>query len=445
MPEALSGLSVTNPSAWWAMLALGIPLIIHLFSKSRGRLVRIGHIDLIRQARKLQVTELKLTQWLLLLLRLAIFTLAGLILAGLATAGLNSNKANSIYLTPGWLSNAGTPEISALLENADQTANSRFYLLQPGFPTIDRKQLETNSPQVIHDTAEPSNTWALLSERLSLEHHLGEVTVYTTDHMLQFGLYKPALPRPVNWQIASPEKFPVIDSKAIRALIVFDPERAADAKRLGTALSVLKQHRLPNLAWEQMDASQTVNSGDGLDWLILLGDRVIEPALIETFGSPKVIFTDSAGTAAEHETQFIKLPFYPFSRFRLEHYDRPVVKGNESVLLTTASGSPILQESYYGETRVLQFNSRINPQWSSIAQQPGFPELLLQLMSDSKQDRERYANARLSKINLQNSGSEAMTKLPLPRRSLQGLLAAMLAFLWVIERWLSERISRDRR
>lgn len=445
MPEVLSGLSVTNPAAWWAVLTLCIPVIIHLFSKSRGRLVRIGHIDLIRQARKLQVTELKLTQWLLLLLRLTIFTLAALILMGLATAGLNSNKANSIYLTPGWLSSASSKDISALSANADKAADSQFFLLQPGFPAIDIKQLETNRQQWISDTIKFSNTWALLAERLSLEKHLGEVTVYATDYIQQFGFYKPALPRPVNWQITSPEKLHAIESKPIRALIVFDPERVADAKLLGISLSVLRQHRLPELTWEQVDASQTSNAGDDPDWLILLGDNAFEPASIETFGSPKVIFIDSAGSATEHDKQFINLPFYPFTRFRLEHYDRPAVKGNERVLLTTASGSPLLQEFYYGETRVIQFNSRINPRWNSLAQQVGFPELFLQLMSDNKQDIARYANARLSDLDLQNSHEETMTDLPLPRRSLQGLLAALLAFLWVIERWLSERISRERR
>ena len=445
MPEVLSALSLINPAARWALLALCIPVIIHLFSKSRGRLVRIGHIDLIRQARKLQVTELKLTQWLLLLLRLAIFTLAALILAGLASAGLNSSTANSIYLTPAWISSASTRDFSNLLEKTGQAAGSRVFLLKPGFPSIERKQLETGPQQLIPETSEFGNTWALLSERLSLEHHLGEVTVYATDHILQFGFYKPALPRQVNWQIISPEKPPVFDSDPIRTLVVFDPDRAADAKRIDTVLSALKQHRLPNLAWELVDTSHTGDIRDDLNWLILLGEEAFEPAMIETFGSPRVVFTDSAGSTIKHDKQFINLPFYPFTRFRLEHYAQPSVKGNERTLLTTASGSPLLQESYYGGTRVIQFNSRINLRWNSLAQQAEFPELFLQLMSDSKQDRRRFADARLSDPNLQDLEDAAMTNMPLPRRSLLGLLAALLAFLWVIERWLSERTSRDRR
>ncbi|MGB5291890.1 MAG: BatA domain-containing protein [Lysobacterales bacterium] len=450
MPDMLSGLSVINPAAWWALLALCIPLIIHLFSKSRGRLVRIGHIDLIRQARKLQVTELKLTQWLLLLLRLAIFTLAALILAGLATAGLNSSKANTIYLTPGWLSSAGTKDFTALLNDADQAAEHRVFLLQPGFPALDRQQLETGQletdrQQLIRNTTEFSNTWALLSERLSLERHLGGVTVYTTDYMLQFGFHKPDLPRQVDWRIASPQMPPVFESSPIRALIVFDPDRAADAKRLDAVLAVLKQHRLPKLTWESVDASQTGDTRDDPDWLILLGDKVFEPAMIETFGSPQVVFTDSSGSVPEHQSQYINLPFYPFTRFRLEHYTRPSVRGNEKVLLTTASASPLLQESYYENTRVIQFNSRITPRWNSLAEQPGFPELFLQLMSDKEQAARRYADARLSDLKLLNQHDDAMTDLPLPHRSLQGMLAALLAFLWIIERWLSERKPRERR
>ena len=194
-----------------------------------------------------------------------------------------------------------------------------------------------------------------------------------------------------------------------------------------------------------MSTSQAGDTRDDPDWLILLGDKVFEPVMIETFGSPQVVFTDSSGSVTEHKSQYINLPFYPFTRFRLEHYTRPSVRGNEKVLLTTASATPLLQESYYGNTRVIQFNSRVTPRWNSLAEQPGFPELFLQLMSDKEQDKRRYADARLSDLKLLNQHDDAMTDLPLPHRSLQGLLAALLAFLWIIERWLSERKSRERR
>ncbi|MGA9572831.1 MAG: BatA domain-containing protein, partial [Lysobacterales bacterium] len=138
MPSMLSALSVVTPAAWWALLALAIPLLIHLFSRSRGRLVRIGHIDLIRQARSVKVTEIRLTQRLLLLLRLGIFSLAALILAGLATAGLESSNAPTLYLTPGWIHSASPEDVNAVIIAAEANPESRVYLLQPGFPKLDQ-------------------------------------------------------------------------------------------------------------------------------------------------------------------------------------------------------------------------------------------------------------------------------------------------------------------
>ena len=60
-------------------------------------------------------------------------------------------------------------------------------------------------------------------------------------------------------------------------------------------------------------------------------------------------------------------------------------------------------------------------------------------------DREplRYANARIDPANLEASHAKEVTGIPMPRRSLQGLLAALLVLLWVTERWLSERKSRE--
>lgn len=452
MPEWLSSLSVTTASAWWALLALGIPLLIHLFSRSRGRLVRIGHIDLIRQARKIRVTEVKLTQWLLLLLRLAIFTLAALILVGLATPGLNSSKEPTSYLTPAWLSGASEDDINSILSIASQTDDSRVLLLQPGFPPADREQLETGRQLPSPAMGDLSNTWSLLSERLSLEHHRGEVTVYATDYMLQFGSRRPALPRDVDWRLRRAEQTPVVAPRASRALVTFEPDRVADAARIGAVLAVLREHRLPELTWESIASAQLADATANADWIIHLGDTDLDPAQLPKTISPGVIFNDAGGSTPEMTKQFVHVPFYPFTSFRVDRFTRHVMnkpgehRANErEVLLASADGSPLLTESHDGPLRLLKFNSRFDSNWSSLAQQAEFPELLLQLMSGTQQDHLRFSDARVSPLNIQNTHEQSSTDLPLPRRSLQRLLATLLAFFWLGERWLSERKPRERR
>lgn len=452
MSFSLSALSVTTPAAWWALLTLEIPLLIHLFSRSRGRLVRIGHVDLVRKARKLQVTEIKMTQWLLLLLRLAIFTLAVLILGGLATAGLNSTSAPSSYLTPGWIRTSSQQDFNAVLSAAEKEADSKFYLLQAGFPPADKQQLEAIRQQPLPGPANFSNTWSLLSERLSLERHEGEVRVYATDYILQFGSYRPTLPREVNWHITHPQQAPADHFDSIQVLIAYSRDRAADAATFNTVLETLKQHRLPNLVWESADSDRPGQLPVKTNWLIHLGDEKLSPAQIAGIKSPVVILTDSDGGKVEGTNQFVRLPYFPFTSFRLDRFSRNIAEiatgetvAEGRVLLETKDHSPLLQEFHHGQVRLLRFNSRFNPQWNSVTQQPEFPEFLLQLMSDTGLETSRFSNARINPVNLDSESAKPITPTPLPRRSLQDLLAALLVLFWMTERWLSERKAREKR
>ena len=452
MPAGLSGLSVLTPAAWWALLTLAIPLLIHLFSRSRGRLVRIGHIDLIRKARQLQVTEVKLTQWLLLLMRLAIFALASLILVGLATKGLDSSDTPTIYVTQGWLHNSTGEDIDSLLSDADLESGGRMYLLQPGFPAADREQLITGKQQPLTGAGDYTNVWALLSERLSLENHRGRVIVYATDYMLQYGSRRPTLPRDVEWRVRQPGQSLRNDNEAPRVLITHDADRAADAELIISVLAVLKEHRLPGLLWERMESSRAGEASVEPDWLIHLGSDTLNAAQIEAHGWPSVVLTDAGGDNAEDTSQFVSLPFYPFTSFRVDRLTRhtsddpqdPVMAG-ANVLMTSFDGSPLLQVLQFGPTRLMQFNSRLNPGWNSLTRQPEFPELLLQLLSGNTRETLRFSDARINTANLPGKTNEPVSDIPLPHRSLQGFLAILLALMWVSERWLSERVSRDKR
>ena len=89
--DGISNLMFLAPAGLLGLLALAVPLLIHLFSHSKGRKVLIGHIELVRQARRRRVTEIRLTQWLLLALRLVMFTLAAFILAQLVRQGLEQS------------------------------------------------------------------------------------------------------------------------------------------------------------------------------------------------------------------------------------------------------------------------------------------------------------------------------------------------------------------
>jgi hypothetical protein len=450
MPAALSSLSVLMPAAMWALLALGIPLLIHIFSRSRGRLVKIGHIDLVRKARQIQVTELKLTQWLLLFLRLAIFTVVALILTGLATAGLNSSTSPAIYLTPAWVKTSEPAEIEALMRSAEQEPPSRVFMLQAGFPPPDPQLLQTHTQSSPVDIESLGNVWSLLSERLSLEQHDGVVSVYATDYALQFGSRAPALPRDVDWQISHPQWAPVQDKHPLKVLIAYDRDRSDDAALFAEVLMILKENRQPDLVWEMVDLSRFETAPFKPDWLVYLSADKTDADIIDKFESPAVLLRDSSGALPEEVNQYLNLPFYPFTNFRVDKVGslKSINSGSGTdtgghVLLASLDGVPLLQQYHQGQTRILRLGSRFSSRWSSLTQQAEFPELLLQLMMDSKQEMLRFSNARIDPGNLKSHRSINTSDNPVPRRSLQGLLAVLLALLWIGERWLSERSPRE--
>lgn len=426
-----------TPMALWALLTLAIPILIHLFNRSRGRLVRIGHIDLIRQARKLRVTEVKPAQWLLLMLRLAIFTLAALILAGLAQPGLESSTAATAYVTPAWVRTANPALLDELIEA--NTQGSRVMLLQAGFASLDRQTAE-DIRQTPVQQSNIRSVWPLLTDRLSLEHHGGTVDVYATDYLQQFGTSRPALPRTVNWIITHPETPLAAANLPARVVVAYDVQRQRDAQIIAAALASLKASRLPALTWELLETRQITPQQLDADWLILLSEAELPAPLQAALKPGTSVLQDANGNVHVGNPEQFTLPFYPFSSFSLNAL--PASPDESSVMLASTDGRPVLQQRQSAPARVLQFNSRFNPQWGSITQQAEFPQLLLQLMLSPQQQTRTFADARINPQSLYLATAGDMVDIPLPRRSLQSLLAMLLALLWMTERWLSERKKR---
>lgn len=449
MPLSGSDLSFIQPAALWAMAALAIPILIHLFNRSRGRLVHIGHINLIKKARKLKVTELKLAQWLLLLLRIALLVLAALLLAGLARPGLQSSSLDTAYVTPAWLTTGSPPQIADLLQRYSDPQASRIFILQDGYPLLTQATASELRAGKIAD-AGVSNIWPLLADRLSVQQHLGEVEVYAVDLLSQFGAARPILPRSIKWNLSHPPAADFASHADTRVTIGFDPQHQPDAEIIRAALLSLKAHRLPGLNWEMLPIDKLRPAQLRSDWLILLSDHGLSEEQFAQLTTPVTILSDAkTGTsdagntyAVANQFEYLRLPYYPFTQFR----SSLTCEGKDDLysVLSNNAGQPVIQTGQHGKARLVEFNSRFGLRWSSIAAQATFPDLLLQLMQSDKQRQQSFADARVLAEQLQVAGEPAtVSPTPLPRRSLQQLLAALMVLLWLLERWLSERSRRE--
>lgn len=441
MPALVSGLSFLQPAALWALMALAIPALIHLFNRSRGRLVKIGHIDLIKNARKLRVTELILSDWLLLLLRICLFALAAVVLAGLALPGLSSSDKATAYVSPAWLLNAQPQAVSDLLTRYSDQQAARVFLLQDGFPVLD-SQLADAVRQDSTGTAKIHNIWPLLANRLSLEHHQGDVEVYAVDNLAQFGELRPSLPKEVSWNLSHFDQSHASHPVAINAIVAYKAKRKADAEVFDAAFTSLKAHRLAGLRWKLVEVKALATEQQQVDWLILLSGSSVNASLSNVMKSAKVVLTDAYGEAGNSTSQLLRVPFYPFSEFRVNRTGRAV--DGLRTLLALPNNQVLLQQGRTGGSREIHFNSRFHPAWSSIAAQPEFPELLLQLLMADKLQQLSFADARVLPSQLETAASPGMNAARLPRRSLQSLLAGLMVLIWLAERWLSERRPRVR-
>ncbi|TMQ67307.1 MAG: hypothetical protein E6K78_05370, partial [Candidatus Eisenbacteria bacterium] len=70
-------MSFLNPLFLFGLLAAGVPILIHLFTRKRPRDIPFPSIEFLSEVNRSEIRRLKLKQWILLLLRtLAVAALA---------------------------------------------------------------------------------------------------------------------------------------------------------------------------------------------------------------------------------------------------------------------------------------------------------------------------------------------------------------------------------
>ena len=245
------------PAGLLGLLAIAIPVVVHLISRGRGRRVLIGNIELVRAARQSRVTALRLTEWLLLLLRIAIVVVATLLLARLALQGTGDAEPGASYVTPGWLRSATDTERAELL-----SLEPAARVLTTGYPFA--RDYDPGAADAEHDA------WPLLAERLSTLRHAEAVDVYAEPRMAAFGSHRPKLPNAIEWRLAAAATEPV--APASRGLVIHDSDRVEEARQLERALATLKRHRVPQLAWETCLSDDVTCTSGSRDWVAWLAD-----------------------------------------------------------------------------------------------------------------------------------------------------------------------------
>lgn len=229
----MTGWALLNPGALIALAALALPIMIHLFSRSRGRRVLVGNIDFYRQPRRQRVFELRVVQWPLLLLRLLTLAVAALLLADLARPERLRLPGDTSYVTPAWLESADRATKETI---ADEVAAGRVYVLAPGLPPLN------GGTQLPEDPT--TDAMSLLAQRFADTEHLGNVTVHAVASTADFPGRLPSFGNGIDWRLITNAAEPSGDwLPALDVAIHHSPDRAADAALAMRAVVLLNKHR----------------------------------------------------------------------------------------------------------------------------------------------------------------------------------------------------------
>lgn len=175
-------MTFVQPIYLWGLLTLSIPIAIHLWSRKKVQIVRVGSTQYITETKSKQTNSLKINEWWLLLLRCLIICTLVFILAEPLLLRTPHQEA-IVYIFE--------PSLLATEEGRDRFQNipdSNRLLLQDGFPEWDTQDyLATSIP----------NYWQLASEMDALP--ADSIVVFTQALVKGFRGKRPELKNHITW------------------------------------------------------------------------------------------------------------------------------------------------------------------------------------------------------------------------------------------------------
>ena len=468
---------VQSPWMLLALLSTIVPLLIHLFSKSKGKLIPFGNIKLIQVNKPVRMNEIRLVKRLLLLCRLLLLLFSVLILAQFYyddRANNNANIEGNILVTKDWLNNANEADLNTLALKAKVGV---VFLLSKGSERLTSEVILAWTNNQGQDLAkyEQQNTWLLVKNYAETLPSNTKITVYTTNRLSQFMGNKVPLPDNIAWQVKRLPLDKLTDSleelknKAISVLIISDDDRKEDIKYLHAAFSLLKNTKLNNLQFEFKNADFKdilTNKKQMFDWVFHLSSAPVSKFFLQEVKTGTRLIIDAKNSSNPNVAN-LTVGNSEYGNYLLEAFtvskvsdsilnieqtplNQAISKGNGKALWQSSGlfqqATKIMLEEYpYFSGKIFAFYSRFNPQWNDLVTQLQFPQMLLSLLlDDSLQDYQNQQQLTIKQIKNQLTTNEGERSKPLfitdqfKHPFIDKILIILLVLFWSIERVLSE-------
>lgn len=442
--------TLQSPQALLALLALLVPLIIHLLGKSRGTLVPFAHIALIKNIKRQPMQQIRLVQRLLLFLRLMILLICALLLAQLFYSQQSSAAQKHWLISTDWLTHSSNTEKQQLAEAL--TGNTALVLSAPTArlsPEQIRNWPELSTPEVTASVAESGsdNLWAKIKNQLTLVPEDASVEIYATNQYQQYLGDKVHFSQPLNWHI---KQIPGTASQdlpnTLNILLLYDQDRAQDITYLQAALNALQGSQSVSLSLTSilLSPSDPLPTRPVADWVIYLSSQALPAQLLASTEQGTNLLIDAA-KADNMNSWSVKIESALLDKISGNKLGSPLKPQWQSSpfaasVLWHLAAQPLLTEQRFGDTRILSFYSRFNPQWNDLVISPQFPLVLATLLFDQQIQQASLQQQRLSPEQIQGEVSETASKVQFtpPQQTVSGLLGILLALFFGSERLLSE-------
>ncbi len=124
-----------DPKYLWALLSLIVPIAIHLWSRKKVKVIKVGSIRFLESLNPKQTSSIQLNEIWLLILRMLILILLTLLMAQPRIKGNSQNTAIIYLVEPSLMTDS---KIGALLDSLPENA---VRLFQSGFPELEKNDV----------------------------------------------------------------------------------------------------------------------------------------------------------------------------------------------------------------------------------------------------------------------------------------------------------------
>ncbi|RWY55584.1 BatA domain-containing protein [Mucilaginibacter gilvus] len=481
------------PTWFFALAAIGIPVLIHLWNIRPGKTLKVGSISLITEASKTTSRSLKLLDILLLILRCLLLALLAFFLAGPLWAYFSAEKkAKGWVLIPKENLKESyqkcKPKVDSLLK-----AGYEFHYFNKDFAKQDlQKRLADTS---MKDTTTEANYWSLVKQLDEKARDVPPVYLFTPNGVNHFRGAKPQIKSYITWKTYTPTDStsrwiagasftntgaikvilgssnpsgscfstqtiqadgnkdiavnvqngqPIVSLKnttqpavavdtATFSITIYTDKYGVDAGYLKAALQAAAGFIGKKAAVKQYASPTQIPAGQA--WLFWLSEQSVDSRLQNASAN---IFKYERGKIIDAHTRMS-----PGNIALIKYIDAPT---SGDALWQNGFGKAILKLEQQGNANVYHYYSHFNPAWNDLVWSDAFPKEILKLLSGQpykvplEYDKCVLTQQQLLPYNMVNSYTPSSVVAVNPK-DISAYFWLFLFVVFAVERWLSHKIT----